>query len=106
MGSKTKEEVDAKWDACVDLALRRFIYSSLAGAFGGLIFFRSRTSRLASVAFGGGVGIGSAYSHCSLLPLHNNNHHHHAPSPPHPHHHHHVSDDDHVPPLQNVQDPE
>ncbi|XP_061362864.1 MICOS complex subunit MIC10-like [Gastrolobium bilobum] len=63
MGKGKKEEVDA----CVDLTLRRFVYSSLTGAFAGLIFFRSRTARWASIAFGGGVGIGSAYTQCSPL---------------------------------------
>ena len=32
-------DLDAKWDACLDLTLRRFAYSTLAGAFGGLLFF-------------------------------------------------------------------
>ncbi|CAI0556771.1 unnamed protein product [Linum tenue] len=32
-------DVNAKWDACIDLTVRRFVYSSMAGAFGGLLFF-------------------------------------------------------------------
>ncbi|CAA7400450.1 unnamed protein product [Spirodela intermedia] len=32
--------LDAKWDACLDLSLRRFVYSTAAGAFGGLLLFR------------------------------------------------------------------
>uniref|UniRef100_A0A8R7TSB8 Uncharacterized protein n=1 Tax=Triticum urartu TaxID=4572 RepID=A0A8R7TSB8_TRIUA len=32
-------DLDAKWDACLDLSIRRVAYSSLAGAFGGLILF-------------------------------------------------------------------
>lgn len=32
-------DLDAKWDACLDLTVRRFVYSSFAGAFGGLLFF-------------------------------------------------------------------
>ncbi|KAK7271384.1 hypothetical protein RJT34_27230 [Clitoria ternatea] len=59
--------LDAKWDACLDLTVRRFVYSSFAGAFGGLLFFRSPLTRWASVAFGAGVGIGSAYSECSRM---------------------------------------
>ena len=31
---------DAKWDACLDLGIRRVAYSSLAGALGGLLLFR------------------------------------------------------------------
>ncbi|XP_041022799.1 uncharacterized protein LOC121263789 [Juglans microcarpa x Juglans regia] len=62
-----KFDLDAKWDACLDLTLRRFVYSSLAGAFGGLLLFRTPVTRWASVAFGAGVGIGSAYTDCSRL---------------------------------------
>ncbi|TKY49953.1 hypothetical protein E2542_SST27404 [Spatholobus suberectus] len=60
-------DLDAKWDACLDLTVRRFVYSSFAGAFGGLLFFRSPLTRWASIAFGAGVGIGSAYAECSRL---------------------------------------
>ncbi|CAA3011137.1 uncharacterized protein LOC111372261 [Olea europaea var. sylvestris] len=59
-------DLNAKWDACLDLGVRRFVYSSLAGAFTGLLLFRSPVTRWASVAFGAGVGIGSAYKECSL----------------------------------------
>ncbi|KAK2658926.1 hypothetical protein Ddye_005459 [Dipteronia dyeriana] len=62
-----KYDVNAKWDTCIDLSVRRFAYSSLAGAFTGLLFFRSPATRWASVAFGAGVGIGSAYSDCSRI---------------------------------------
>ncbi|KAJ4701216.1 MICOS complex subunit Mic10-like protein (DUF543) [Melia azedarach] len=62
-----KYDVNAKWDACLDLTVRRFVYSSLAGAFSGLLFFRSPVTRWASVAFGAGVGIGSAYTDCSHI---------------------------------------
>ena len=34
-----KTDVNAKWDACLDLSVRRVVYSSLAGAFGGLLLF-------------------------------------------------------------------
>ncbi|KAH6834033.1 MICOS complex subunit [Perilla frutescens var. hirtella] len=60
-----KYDLNAKWDACVDLGVRRFVYSSFAGGFAGLLFFRSPVTRWASVAFGAGVGIGSAYSECA-----------------------------------------
>lgn len=58
-------DLNAKWDACLDLGLRRFVYSSLAGAFSGLLLFRSPVTRWASVAFGAGIGLGSAYTECS-----------------------------------------
>ncbi|ESQ27978.1 hypothetical protein EUTSA_v10019513mg, partial [Eutrema salsugineum] len=53
-------DVNAKWDACLDLTTRRFVYSSLGGAFAG-----SPATRWASIAFGAGIGIGSAYTDCS-----------------------------------------
>ncbi|CAA6663942.1 unnamed protein product [Spirodela intermedia] len=49
--------LDAKWDACLDLSLRRFVYSTAAGAFGGLLLF----------PFGAGIGLGSAYTECSYI---------------------------------------
>ncbi|CAN8235420.1 unnamed protein product [Cochlearia groenlandica] len=58
-------DVNAKWDACLDLTTRRFVYSSLGGAFAGLLLFRSPVTRWASIAFGAGLGIGSAYTDCS-----------------------------------------
>lgn len=65
--NKKEYDLDAKWDACLDLSLRRFVYSSVAGAFTGLLLFRTPVTRWASVAFGAGVGLGSAYSDCSRL---------------------------------------
>ncbi|KAK4794562.1 hypothetical protein SAY86_012556 [Trapa natans] len=51
-----KYDASAKWDECVDLSVRRFVYSSLAGAFGGLLLFRSPATRWAAAAFGVGGG--------------------------------------------------
>ncbi|XP_076949384.1 MICOS complex subunit MIC10-like [Bidens hawaiensis] len=68
--AETKEipadyDLNAKWDAYLDLGVRRFVYSSATGVLAGLLFFRSPVTRWASVAFGAGVCIGSAYSECS-----------------------------------------
>ncbi|XP_065049258.1 MICOS complex subunit MIC10-like [Musa acuminata AAA Group] len=60
-------DLDPKLDACLDLSIRRLVYSSVAGASAALLFFRSRTTRWASVAFGAGVGIGAAYTECSYI---------------------------------------
>ncbi|CAN0928173.1 hypothetical protein LINGRAHAP2_LOCUS36311, partial [Linum grandiflorum] len=60
-------DVNAKWDACIDLTVRRTVYSTLASSFGGLLFFRSPVSRWASVAFGAGIGVGAAYTECSRM---------------------------------------
>ncbi|KAG2320984.1 hypothetical protein Bca52824_014197 [Brassica carinata] len=65
--SNGESDVNAKWDACLDLTARRVVYSSLSGAFAGLLFFRSPVTRWASIAFGAGIGIGSAYADCSRV---------------------------------------
>jgi hypothetical protein len=39
-GIPPRYDLDAKWDACLDLSIRRVAYSSLAGAFTGLLLFR------------------------------------------------------------------
>ena len=36
-------DLDAKWDACLDLAIHRIAYSSLVGALAGLLLFRKET---------------------------------------------------------------
>lgn len=40
MAGESRPELPAKWDACLDLGLRRFVYSSLAGAVSGFLIFR------------------------------------------------------------------
>ncbi|RID51584.1 hypothetical protein BRARA_H02236 [Brassica rapa] len=67
MEKKKSDDVNSKWDACLDLTARRVVYSSLGGAFAGLLFFRSPVTRWASIAFGAGLGIGSAYTDCSRV---------------------------------------
>jgi len=62
-----KFDLDAKYDACLDLSLRRSVYGAAAGALGGLLLFRSPVTRWAAVAFGAGLGIGSAYTDCSHI---------------------------------------
>jgi inner membrane organizing system protein 1 len=42
-GIPPRYDLDAKWDACLDLSIRRVAYSSLAGAFAGLLLFRKET---------------------------------------------------------------
>ncbi|KAG0470244.1 hypothetical protein HPP92_016944 [Vanilla planifolia] len=60
-------DLNAKWEACVDLTVRRLTSSSLVGAFAGLLLFRSPATRWSSVAFGAGVGLGSAYIESSYI---------------------------------------
>ncbi|WZZ10775.1 hypothetical protein YC2023_096696 [Brassica napus] len=89
MEKKKSDDVNSKWDACLDLTARRVVYSSLGGAFAGLLFFNlsmihhhhhhhdkinslvfgigSPVTRWASIAFGAGLGIGSAYTDCSRV---------------------------------------
>ncbi|KAM7278082.1 hypothetical protein ACFE04_005216 [Oxalis oulophora] len=63
MCDRAKCDVNVKWDACLDLTVRRFVYTSLAGAFSG-----SPITCWASVAFGAGIGVGSsAYIETSYI---------------------------------------
>ncbi|XP_058194402.1 MICOS complex subunit MIC10-like [Rhododendron vialii] len=57
------QDTNAEWDARIGLAFRRFVYPSVAGACGSF-FFKSPAGRWASLAFGAGVGVGSAYAEC------------------------------------------
>mmetsp|Transcript_39184 Transcript_39184/g.97068 ORF Transcript_39184/g.97068 Transcript_39184/m.97068 type:complete len:83 (+) Transcript_39184:42-290(+) len=57
--------MDAKWEAAIDLTLRRLVYGSLAGGAAGLMLFRGAGTRSASLAFGAGAALGSAYTDCS-----------------------------------------
>nr|GEW52248.1 hypothetical protein [Tanacetum cinerariifolium] len=52
---KPEYDPNAKWDACLDLSVRHFVYAFAACAFTGLLFFRSLATRWASVAFGAGI---------------------------------------------------
>ena len=38
-GIPPRYDLNAKWDACLDITMRRLTYSSLAGAFTALLFF-------------------------------------------------------------------
>ncbi|KAK4391268.1 hypothetical protein Sango_2190100 [Sesamum angolense] len=75
-----KYDLNEKWDACLDLGVRRFVYSSFAGAFAGLLLFQGAAvddtsddivgsgkscNTLGICSFWCWVGIGSAYSECS-----------------------------------------
>ncbi|KAJ8458369.1 hypothetical protein OPV22_031295 [Ensete ventricosum] len=53
-GIPPRYDLNAKWDACVDITMRRLTYSSLAGAFTALLFFSSPVTRWATVAFAAG----------------------------------------------------
>ncbi|KAH7835161.1 hypothetical protein Vadar_023458 [Vaccinium darrowii] len=57
------QDNNADWDARIALAARRFVCTTIAGACGSLLF-RSPVGRWASLAFGAGVGVGSAFTEC------------------------------------------
>ncbi|BBN13727.1 MICOS complex subunit MIC10 [Marchantia polymorpha subsp. ruderalis] len=59
--------LDQKWDAAIDLTLRRVVYSSAGGAAAALTLFRSPTTRWSAIAFGAGIGLGSALRDCSYI---------------------------------------
>lgn len=54
--------IDEKWDAALDLTLRRVVYGSMAGGLAALVLFRSGSARAAVTAFGAGFGAGSSYN--------------------------------------------
>uniref|UniRef100_A0A0E0P3P9 Uncharacterized protein n=1 Tax=Oryza rufipogon TaxID=4529 RepID=A0A0E0P3P9_ORYRU len=41
-GIPPRYDLDAKWDACLDISIRRVAYSTLGGTFAGLLLFRGR----------------------------------------------------------------
>ena len=57
-------QIDAKLDRCIDLSLRRFVYGAGVGVVGAMLLFKRPSTRSASVAFGAGVGLGTAYTEC------------------------------------------
>lgn len=63
----TQLRLEQEYDACIDLLLRRFVYGSLSGMASALVLFRTPTTRWSAVAFGAGIGLGSAYTDCSRI---------------------------------------
>jgi|Transcript_25157 inner membrane organizing system protein 1 len=57
-------QIDAKLDRCIDIALRRLMYGAGAGAVSAVLLFKRPSMRAASVAFGAGLGLGTAYTEC------------------------------------------
>ncbi|KAJ7565552.1 hypothetical protein O6H91_02G065000 [Diphasiastrum complanatum] len=58
---------DQKYEACSDILVRRLTYGSVTGALAALFFFRRPHSRWAAIAFGAGLGLGSAYTDCCRI---------------------------------------
>nr|ACN35105.1 unknown [Zea mays] len=56
-GIPPRYDLDAKWDACLDLSIRRVAYSSLGGAFAGLLLFRKDTPPVACCLVRSGCGL-------------------------------------------------
>ncbi|KAI7837285.1 hypothetical protein COHA_008899 [Chlorella ohadii] len=52
---------DAKWDAALDLVLRRAMYGTLAGGAAALLLLRAPTARATALGIGCGFGLGSAW---------------------------------------------
>jgi inner membrane organizing system protein 1 len=63
----SQSQVNEQYDLCIDLTLRRFVYGSLTGLATAVLMFRGRATRSSAVAFGAGVGLGSAYADCSHI---------------------------------------
>jgi len=52
---------DVAVERAVDVGLRRACYGALAGGASAMLFLRGPRARVAALAFGVGVGVGSAY---------------------------------------------
>ncbi|KAG0592975.1 hypothetical protein M758_1G286200 [Ceratodon purpureus] len=65
--AQPQSQIDEQYDLCIDLTLRRFVYGSLTGLATAILMFRGRTTRSSAIAFGAGVGLGSAYADCSHI---------------------------------------
>ncbi|KAG0580684.1 hypothetical protein KC19_4G191400 [Ceratodon purpureus] len=63
----TQMELEEQYDLVFDLTLRRCIYGSMSGLAAALLIFRSPTKRWSAVAFGAGIGVGSAYADASRI---------------------------------------
>ena len=60
-------QLDAKWEAAIDVSLRRVVYGAIGGTTMALLMCRGTTARAAVSAFGVGVGVGSAYGDASKI---------------------------------------
>jgi len=60
-------QLDAKWEAAIDVTLRRVVYGCIGGTTMALLMCRGTTARAAVSAFGVGVGVGSAYEDAAKL---------------------------------------
>ncbi len=67
-GKRAKElQLDAKWEAAIDVSLRRIVYGAIGGTTLAMLMCRGSTARTAVAAFGIGIGVGSAYEDASKL---------------------------------------
>ncbi|CAL6270218.1 unnamed protein product [Bathycoccus prasinos] len=60
-------QLDAKWEAAIDVSLRRIVYGAIGGTTLAMLMCRGTTARTAVAAFGIGIGVGSAYEDASKL---------------------------------------
>jgi len=60
-------QLDAKWEAAIDVTLRRVVYGCIGGTTMAFLMCRGTTARAAVSAFGAGVGVGSAYEDAAKL---------------------------------------
>ena len=66
--ARAKElQLDAKWEAAIDVSLRRIVYGAIGGTTLAMLMCRGTTARTAVAAFGIGIGVGSAYEDASKL---------------------------------------
>mmetsp|Transcript_15653 Transcript_15653/g.27038 ORF Transcript_15653/g.27038 Transcript_15653/m.27038 type:complete len:86 (+) Transcript_15653:67-324(+) len=61
MATPSELAIAEKWDAAIERTLTKLFYGALGGGAAGLLLCRSKAGRVASLAFGAGVGVGHAY---------------------------------------------
>ena len=57
--------IDERWDHVINVTFSRTLAGLACGLAGGMLLFRGGPARVATMAFGSGIGIGSAYQQCN-----------------------------------------
>jgi hypothetical protein len=59
--------IDERWDAAIDLTLRRVTLGAVLGAVSAIVLFRSPTARASMLSLGIGFGAGTAFEQSQAL---------------------------------------
>lgn len=59
--------IDERWDAAIDLTLRRLTLGAILGGVSAIVLFRSPTARASVLSLGIGFGAGTAFEQSQAL---------------------------------------